>query len=231
MVGRVRGSFMESPMRTKPFCRGSIGDAKVFVIGHDPRLQNSRTIAEYAFFANYYFEFPGSMNAKCKLAKSVFDYITYLTAGRYSLDQILLTNLCNTELPRPGNGKTVYISESDAKRGLNEIQNLLSKSSIELIFAMSMQVNYWLQKLKFYPTVSEFLAAAKPSDKGIAHDPPYYKPVLNYKWFVLICGKQYRTNDGRKLIPIHHVKRWPGAIHSKQYFKNYEECVLSLRSL
>lgn len=57
----------------KPF--GDLKTAKVLVIGHDPRLQKSNTIAEYCFFADYFFRpLPKSPSElrKYKLAESLF---------------------------------------------------------------------------------------------------------------------------------------------------------------
>ena len=38
------------------YCAGDLKNAKVLVIGHDPRLQNSNALANKAFFGDYYFE-------------------------------------------------------------------------------------------------------------------------------------------------------------------------------
>jgi len=40
---------------TQPY--GDITKAKVLIIGHDPRLQQSDTMAGFCFFADYYFIF------------------------------------------------------------------------------------------------------------------------------------------------------------------------------
>ena len=149
-------------------------------------------------------------SAKYKLAEAVFSYIGYLTSYKYSADQIVLTNLCNFALPHAPKGKIVFIPEEKARQGINEINDMLRGGNIEVIFAMSLQVNYWLQKLGFYPAVDEFLSDAEPKKRGMSNEPPYYDPTKG-KAFTLICGKQYITNDRQSVFPILHVKNWPSA--------------------
>ena len=84
----------DSPPQTLPY--GEPMTAKVLLIGHDPRLQKSDTIAQYALYADYYFRFPnaptyGPHKAKYGLAQKAFDYAAWLTGGRYTADQVLST--------------------------------------------------------------------------------------------------------------------------------------------
>lgn len=220
-------------MQTNPFCAGDLSKARVLVIGHDPRLQESNTQAEYAFFADYFFRpIPTRKSelAKYHLAEAAFSYIGHLTSYKYPADQLVLTNLCNVGLPHAPAGKMVLIPEQEAQTGINAIHNLLNQSNIEIIFAMSAQVNYWLQKLGFYPSVSDFLNKAEPKPKGISNKPPYYEPQQS-KAFQLICGQCY-TDGSRKVFPILHVKNWPlrGAF-AKAYSKAYENCVNQLKAV
>ncbi len=220
-------------MQTSHFCAGDLNKAKVLVIGHDPRLQGSNTLAGSAFFADYYFKpipVQRSEYAKYKLAEAVFSYICYLTSYKYSSDQIVLTNLCNDALPHAPMGKTVYIPEEKARQGISQIHNILNRSDIEVIFAMSIQSNYWLQKLGFYPAVDEFIFKTEPRAKGVDSELPYYEPVVRGKAFTLICGKQYITNEGRSVFPILHIKNWPlRGSFTKAYAKSYEACVNTLK--
>jgi len=214
-------------MQTEPFCAGALNEARVLVIGHDPRLQQSSTQADYAFFANYFFKpIPTrkSERAKYQLAEKTFSYIGYLTSYKYSADQLVLTNLCNVGLPHAPKNKTVLIPEQEAQAGINAICDMLCLSNIEVIFAMSAQVNYWLQKLGFCPLVPDFLSKAEPKPKGINHQPPYYEPKQD-RAFQLVCGQCY-TDGTRKLFPILHVKNWPlrGAFVAA-YSEAYENCV------
>lgn len=202
------------------------------VIGHDPRLQKSHKLASNAFFADYYFKpipTQGSERAKYDLATAVYSYIGYLTSHRYSVDQLVLTNLCNAALPHSPKGKIVYIPEEQACAGIEEINEILTMSDVEIIFAMSQQVNYWLQKLGFYPAVDVFLSSAEPKQKGVNNNPPYYEPKKG-RAFTLVCGKQFVTRDYRKVFPILHVKNWPlrGAF-TKAYRKTIEQCVNALK--
>lgn len=102
---------------------GDLKKAKVLVIGHDPRLQHSDTIAEYCLFANYYFKQNirnESEKRKRDLANSTFQQIMYLTNNKFNIEEIYLTNLCNEELPHAPLKKTVYIPEDKARNGIEK---------------------------------------------------------------------------------------------------------------
>lgn len=194
---------------TKAFCAGDFAKAEVLVIGHDPRLQRSRTQAEYAFFGDYYFwPVPRQRSdlAKYQLAQAVFDYVGVLTSHRVCPDRIILTNLCNSSLPQAPKGKTVLIPEREAKEGIKAINSILEKSTVRTVFAMSEQVNYWLQALGFYPEVPKFLSAAEPKERGVDARVPFYEPK-GKRAFQGICGKPFVI--GRySIYPILHVKNW-----------------------
>lgn len=219
-------------MQPDMFCAGDARKAKVLVVGHDPRLQETDTLAAKALFGDYYFKaIPtrGNELAKYKLAEAVYGYVGYLTSYKYTARQIALTNLCNEGLPHAPRGKTVYIPEDRALKGIREMKDILSGSDIEVIFAMSAQVNYWLQKLEFYPAVGEYVAAAEPLAKGVEHNPPYYEQRRG-RAFTLICGNRYLTKDQRSIFPILHVKNWPlrgGFVAA--YKKSYETCINALK--
>lgn len=97
-------------IKTKPWENPE--KAKILVIGHDPGLQNSPTIADYCLFADYHFRPQPSQKrerAKYRLAQKMYDGIKELTSARYSDDDVLVTNLCNEVLtPSPPN-KINYI--------------------------------------------------------------------------------------------------------------------------
>ena len=193
---------------TRPF--GNLEKAKVLVIGHDPKLINSPILTDYALFADYYFKpVPTKLNEKAKydLAKSLFAYIFLLTNQKHHGDELYITNLCNSPLPSV-KGKIVFIPEDKAQAGLKEIKDILSKSKIELIFAMSEQVNYWLQKLGFYNSYDSFLQKSAPKKRGIEAKGKFYEHTES-KAFSLICCKQFIADNKYKLIPILHVKNWP----------------------
>lgn len=212
-------------MRTRDW--GNLEKAKVLVIGHDPRLQKAQTIATYCFFADYYFQPKPSRPSdlrKYQLAESLFKCIRELTSGRYCDDEILITNLCNDALPQTPKRKTVFIPRDKAEEGLAHIRACLKASNVSLIFAMSQQVNYWLQTLGFYAPVPEFLKNAEPKEIGIASEPPYYQPK-NPGAFKTICGKKYLADGRYVLFPILHIKSYPlKGRFLAAYGDRYETC-------
>ena len=200
--------------------------AKVLLIGHDPRLNKSHTIAETALFANYYFKpIPTKSSEKKKygLAKSSFEYIVGITNGKYKPENIYITNLCNTALEHAPIGKTVLIPQSEAEKGLKNIKSILKENpSIEYIFPMSLQVNYWLQKLSFYNTSDNFIKDSEPVQIGLNNNPPYFKAKVPGT-FLSICGNQYKVNNGNQtLIPILHVKTYKYPFTNN--FISYNQC-------
>lgn len=215
-------------METQMFCAGDSRLARVLVIGHDPRLQESGTQAHYAFFGHYLRQpLSESELTKYNLAAAVYSYIGYLTRFRYTADQIILTNLCNRGLPHAPWGKIVLIPEECAIAGIHAIREILEGSNIQIIFAMSEQVNYWLQKLGFYTAVPEFLDAAEPTSDGINHVPPYYEPKRP-RAFTLICGERFSSQNWR-LYPILHVKSWPlKEAFIRAYRQAYVHCINDL---
>lgn len=203
--------------------------AKALIIGHDPRLQESDTIAEYALFANYYFSpEPKRFAEKRKffLAKSAFDQILFLTNNKISPDSIYITNLCNDGLPHAPKGKTVFIPEIKAREGIEHIEKILREnSSIEYIFPMSLQVNYWLQKLGFYSSNNFFVEDSEPKDKGLRNSEQFYEPKKT-STFLKICGNIFKVNDGKQtVIPTLHSKNFP----LKGKFLNYADCYNSIQ--
>ena len=46
---------------------------------------------------------------------------------------------------------------------------------------MSAQVNYWLQKLNFYPAVAGYVTSAKPKLMGVNHTPAYEQCINELK--------------------------------------------------
>lgn len=195
--------------RTQPF--GVPFTAKVLVIGHDPRLKKSNRIAKYPFFADLYFSdkpkpTSGPEKEMYGLAESLFTYIGYLTSSLYSPQDLLITNLCNEELPHAPQGRTVLIPEEYAKRGIEEIRQLISSApNLELMIAMSQQANYWLQKFGLYSSTEEYLSKSEPKSEGVAKG--YYEPK-GYAPFREICGQQYFVGH-IPLFPVLHVIQFP----------------------
>jgi len=214
----------QSNVATKPW--GNPGKAKILVIGHDPRLQKASTIANYCFYADYFFQPKPDRKsdlAKYQLAEALYQCIRVLTDGCFHDDEILITNLCNEALPHSPKGKTVLIPKGKAEEGLKNIRVLLEGSKVRLIFAMSQQVNYWLQKLGFYATNTGFLEQSEPKGKGVNCKPPYYEPRSTGA-FKEICGKNYSADNEYALFPILHIKNYPLKGKFQVYQRNYENC-------
>ncbi len=201
--------------------------AKVLIIGHDPTLQKTDTQAEYAFFADYYFrEEPKqkSENKKYQLAKKTFDQILDLTDGKYGADEIYITNLCNKTLPHVKG--TVRIPKKEADEGVARVKKILSENpTIQYVFAMSLQVNYWLQELGLYNSHDGFLEDTRPKENDVK--------VQGFKankgrTFLRICGKRFGINgfDNVLIIPVLHTKQYPLAGRMLAY----EDCYRDIRN-
>ena len=201
--------------------------AKALLIGHDPRLQKSDTQAPYALFADYYFNpLPTKTNEKRKygLAKTTFDHISYLINSKIEPETIYVTNLCNDGLPHAPKGKSVLIPEEIAKEGIERIRGIIVENpTIKYIFPMSLQVNYWLQKLGFYVSNNGFVEKSEPKEIGLLNDPPYYLPKQD-RTFTLICGNVFPINEGNQIVvPILHSKQFPLTDRTKAYNPAYEK--------
>jgi len=203
---------------------------RALLIGHDPRLQQSDTQAEYVLFANYYFDKTikdRAFKSKYGLAASAFNQITHITNGKIKPEEIYITNLCNSALPHAPKSKTVYIPEEKAITGVENIKKIIDENStIEYLFPMSLQVNYWLQKLGLYYSSDEFIEKSTPKTIGIQNKPPYYEQTGKSP-FLLICGNLYRVTGGSQVvIPILHAKCFP----LNKQFKAYEPAYENIRN-
>jgi hypothetical protein len=203
---------------------------RALLIGHDPRLQQSDTQAEYVLFANYYFDKTirdRAFKSKYGLAASAFNQIIDITNGKIKPEEIYITNLCNSALPHAPKSKTVYIPEHKAITGVKNIKKIIDENpSIEYLFPMSLQVNYWLQRLGLYQSNIEFLVESTPKTIGIQNEPPYYEPIRRSS-FLLICGNRYQVAGGAQtVIPILHAKCFP----LNKQFKAYEPAYENIRN-
>ena len=220
------------PTPTLPFPVRPSTESRVLVIGHDPRLRDSDAMAHHAFFADKFFgPIPARRSdlAKYGLASSTYAYIAELTSYRYTASQLLLTNLCNAHLLHAPKGKVVLIPKHLAEQGLADIGRLISLANIEAVFAMSEQVNYWLQALGFCVPHTEFLRRSEPKPRGINSTPPYYEPQAP-KAFQLISFRRQETTIGFPLYPIVHVRSWPlRGPFQKAYGRLYSACVSELK--
>lgn len=191
----------------------AVKTAKVLLIGEDSNLQWSDAVPEFVMFADYFFrKFPKDHGERSRNveARNVFAQITDLTDGLITAEDVYITNLCNDSLEHAPKGKRVLIPEAKALKGIEHINWILSENpSIEWIFSMSLQTNYWLQKTEFCIGEDIFVKAAEPRRIGIECIQPYYQPV-NGKAFSEICGNIYNVKNGAiKVIPILPAKDYP----------------------
>jgi hypothetical protein len=211
--------------------------AEILVIGHDPRLRNSDTEAEYAFFFNFLqSNEPKTTKDKSKynLAKGLTDYVQYLTGGRYGVhnkEYLYITNLCNRFLERPEEGGTVLIPPEEAKRGISEINKILSEGSFKLIIPMSLQVFYLFVKNDFISNnnneLNLFIEKAKPAER---YEKKKAYVASENKAFNDVFGKKYFHN-GIPTIPVPHVKQWLAWKKWEFYFHYPNNATESINSI
>lgn len=196
----------------KPF--GDIDKAKILVIGHDPRLQRSDAQASYSFFLDYLGRLPPTRTSerrKYEFASSTVSYIQHLGGPGVLLEDMFFTNLCNGFLGRPIGRGTVLITDNAADRGIQDIEDILARGSLELILPMAPQVFYHLVRTGFVTDSNEnlrdFLMRAQP--RSTAKERKAYEPIGRSP-FLLVCGRMYsHRRDYIPIIPIVHAKQWP----------------------
>ena len=203
----------------KPY--GDPQKAKVYVIGHDPRLKNSNAEAEYVFFLDLLESPPpgsGPQKAKYNLACSVIGYVMRLTNWRFSIDEMYFTNLCNEFLPHAPKGYTVLISDEVADNGIEEIENAIASGTPKLILPMSLQVFYHMVRVNFVTGDKErldtFIQGAIPREK--------WRKLGAYKEsgvapFLDVCGVVYYHNQV-PVIPVLHIKSRSRVNAKSRYF-------------
>ena len=203
-------------------------NAKVLVIGEDSNLQWNDNVPEYVMFADYYFrEFPqdGGERSRNVEARNLFEHIMGFTSNRIKSTEIYFTNLCNDYIAaKPPKGKRQLIPENMALKGLDHVYWILEQNpSIQLVFAMSLQTNYWLQKSGFYGEDEKFIHGAQPRRVGLDSAAPYYQPV-DGKAFSLICGNIYDAPKYRvKVVPTLAARDYPmNESNSERYKAAYE---------
>jgi hypothetical protein len=186
----------------------------VLVVGEDSNLQWSDTATEVAMFADYYFRsFPEDDGERSRNVESrnLFNHLTFVTLNSVKPSEMYITNLCNDYITPAPKGKRVFIPEEKAIKGLSHIEWVLEQNpSIKYVLSMSLQTNYWLQKLEFYGDDEAFVYGAQPRRKGLESlEDPYYQPV-DGKVFRSICGNIYDAKKFPvKVIPILSAKNYP----------------------
>lgn len=204
--------------------------AKLLVVGEDSNLQWSDTVTKVAMFADYFFkEFPEDDGERSRNVESqnLYKHIGYITGDKIKNTEIYITNLCNDYVTPAPKGKRVLIPENKAERGLDHIDWILKENpTIKYVFVMSLQSNYWLQKLAFYgEDNADFLHDAQPRRKGLADEmAPFYQPVKG-KAFRSIIGNIYQAkNYSVKVIPLLSHNNFPFTEKTEElYGKSYEK--------
>lgn len=207
-------------------------EARVLIIAEDTNLQWAPDVAEYPLFADYYFrKIPHDLGERSRYseAKNLFEMVKELTDYKYMVSEVYVTALSKDELPRAPKGKRTLIPEKVALNGIARIKEILAQNpEIDLIFAPSMQVNYWLQKSGLVPADAEFLKGAEPRRIGIENRAPYYQPV-NPKVFQSVCGLPV-TLDGSdvKLIPLLPLRDYPLKDKNQELYASRYEAIKDL---
>ncbi|MFA6813858.1 MAG: hypothetical protein WCR45_12360 [Bacteroidaceae bacterium] len=209
--------------------------AKMLVIGEDSNLQWSDPVTEVAMFADYYFrDFPENDGERSRNveARNLFNHINFITLNHVKPQEMYITNMCNDQLASAPKGKRVLITEEYAIKGLSHVEWLLEQyPTIEYVIAMSLQTNYWLQKLGFYGDDEKFLEEAQPRRKGLESTSGLFYQPVNGKAFGSICGNIYDAkNHPVKVIPILAAKDYPLKGRNEElYTEAYEKIRNSFR--
>ncbi len=204
----------------RPF--GSLATARLLVVGHDPRLQNSQAEADTAFFFDYLARPPsnqGSERAKRELAQATWDYVSHLAGRPVPLERLWVTNLCNEFLERPGRG-TVLIPRPAAERGLKQIEAALRAGRFQALVSLSQQVFYWLCELGFIDEQGDerlvrYRQEARPADRQAALG-LYVAVGARRAPFLAVCGQTF-SHQGLPVIPVVHIKMWPLKPRARRY--------------
>lgn len=188
-------------------------EAKVLIIGENSTLQWSDEIIPYVMFLDYFFrKKPEDLGERSRFTEAmlVFELMDKLTDGWCGVRELYATNISHELLCRPPKGKRIIVPEAEAKEGVERIKDILKANpSIKYVFAMGMQVNYYLQLLGFYSKDENYIKGATPRNTGLNSEPPYYQPV-NAKVFSDICGVFYKAEEfDVKVIPILPTRDYP----------------------
>lgn len=188
---------------------------RVLLVGENATLQWSDQVIEYVMFLDYYFRdkpYDHGERSRYKEAQSILRCINELSSDRYRAQEVYATNLSMEQLKRPPHGKHLFIPESEAVLGMKRIYKILvDNPTIETVFLMSLQVNFWMQTFGFYSSDEQFVHAAQPRRAGITESKPYYQPV-DAKAFNNVCGNVYHCKIGERainVVPILPAKDYP----------------------
>jgi len=217
----------------KPF--GDINSATVLVIGHDPRLQRSQAEAEVAFFMDYLARPQPAYRPEARkygLARAVWEYVNSLAGRHVPLADLYVTNLCNEFLDHaPGSG-TVLIPDDVAKRGVEQIAQIVAAGHFKCILPMAVQPFYHLCHWGFIDEgnselIVQFVAGARPRASKAEQD--IYVQAGRAP-FLDVCGRRFH-HRGVPLVPIVHVKQWPLKPRMVRYTEPMQRAQHEIRQL
>lgn len=217
----------------------AISKPKAILIGENSTLQWKDEVLEHAMFLDYYFNHPPydlGERSRYSEAKTIFEILLEISDGKCRPEQVHGTLLSNEILARPPKGKHLFVPEDEAVSGLNHIKALLKRyPSVEYIFVMGLQANYYLQKLGFYncgEATEEFIHGAQPRRIGLESYHQYYQPV-NAKPFRDVCFKRYKLAEYEniELIPMLPVKSYPlSGSELNNFGENFESLKASFKT-
>ena len=194
----------------RPF--GHLDTATILVIGQDPRLQRSQAEAEVAFFFDYLSRSQptyGPEASKYNLARKVCSYVNELVGREVSLRELYVTNLCNEFLDHALGSGTVLIPDIQARRGVEQITQIVADGHFKVILPMAVQTSYHLCRLNFIAEDSEliirFTHAARPRASKIEQGIYVQSGKAP---FLTVCGCKFHHHSV-PVVPIVHVKQWP----------------------
>lgn len=196
-------------MKTKEWV--ALTQANTLLIGESSMLQWSDEVIDYVMFLDYYFrDKPYDLGERSRYseAKNVFDMMRTVTGGRCHPENLYAVNLTEEHQIRPPKGKRPLITPEQAREGVKNIERILKENpSITHVYAMGMQVNYYLQLLGFCDADEQYIKGAEPRRKAAADY--FYQPV-DGKVFREICCKKFNIKCSDSiLIPILHAKEYP----------------------
>lgn len=195
----------------------AVTTTKALIIGENSTLQWKDEVVEHAMFLDYYFDHaPYDLGERSRYseAKTIIELIVEITNGKCRPEQLHGTLLSNERLPRSPKGKRLYIPPIQAADGAKHIKHIIDKNpTIEYIFVMGLQANYYLQRFGLYNCgeLSErFIHGAEPRRTGISAAEPFYQPV-DAKPFREVCFRRYSATlyPNIEVIPILPVKSYP----------------------
>ena len=217
----------------RPF--GDIHTATILVIGHDPRLQRSQAEAQVAFFLDYLARPRPAHRAEARkygLARAVWEYVNDLAGHHVPLADLYVTNLCNEFLDHAPNSGTVLIPDDLAKRGVEQIAQIVAAGHFKCILPMALQTFYHLCHWGFIDEkdselIAQFVAGARPRASKAAQG--IYVQTSSGS-FLSVCGRRFHHRDV-PTVPILHVKSWQRMSDNSKYREPMQRAQQEIRQL